>query len=252
VIFPHNDVAALEQLLARERPKARRALIAVEGVYSMDGDLVPLPAIIELKHRYDALILVDEAHSVGVLGATGRGVGEHFGVNRDDVDFWMGTLSKAFASCGGYVAGSAKLIDYLRYTLPGFIYSVGLPPSNAASALAALELLTSHPHLVRQLQERSEFFRILCRERGIDIGDSAYSAVVPCIVGSSERALRLAQSLFRSGINVQPIFYPAVAEGKARLRFFVTAEHTESQLTDTADAICAELADMSPLKAEVS
>ncbi len=240
--FPHNDVAALADLLARERPKARRALIAAEGVYSMDGDIAPLPEIVALKRSYDAVLLLDEAHSFGVLGATGRGAGEHFDIARSDVDLWMGTLSKSLASCGGYLAGSAELIDYLRFTLPGFVYSVGLSPANAAAGGAALEILAQHPELPRQLQARSEFFRGLCRERGIDIGDSAGSAVVPCLTGASDRALRLADALSRRGINVQPIFHPAVEEGRARLRFFLTAEHTEEQLAITADAVAAEIA----------
>lgn len=240
--FPHNDVAALADLLARERPNARRALIAVEGVYSMDGDIAPLPEIVALKRTYDAVLLLDEAHSFGVLGATGRGAGEHFGVARSDVDLWMGTLSKSLASCGGYLAGSAELIDYLRFTLPGFVYSVGLSPANAAAGRAALEILAQHPELPRQLQARSEFFRGLCRERAIDIGMSAGSAVVPCLTGASDRALRLADALSRRGINVQPIFHPAVEEGRARLRFFLTAEHTEQQLAITSDAVADEIA----------
>ena len=239
--FPHNDVAALAELLARERPKARRTLIAVEGVYSMDGDLAPLPEVVALKRRHDALLLVDEAHSLGVLGATGRGAGEHFAVARSDVDLWMGTMSKALASCGGYLAGARAMIDYLRFTLPGFVYSVGLSPANAAAALAALRLLATQPGRVGRLRSRSDFFRGLCRERGVETGASADSAVVPAIIGGSERALRVAQALGTRGINVQPIFFPAVEEGKARLRFFVSAEHSEQQLRMTADALAEEL-----------
>ena len=239
--FPHNDVAALAELLARERPKARRTLIAVEGVYSMDGDLAPLAEVVALKRRHDALLLVDEAHSLGVLGATGRGAGEHFAVARGDVDLWMGTMSKALASCGGYLAGARAMIDYLRFTLPGFVYSVGLSPANAAAALAALRLLATQPGRVGRLRECSDFFRGLCRDRGVETGASAYSAVVPAIIGGSERALRLAQALGTRGINVQPIFSPAVEEGKARLRFFVSAAHSERQLRITADALAEEL-----------
>ncbi len=243
LVFPHNDTAAIEAILRRERPNFRRVLIAVEGVYSMDGDLVPLPEIIRLKHAYNAVVLVDEAHSVGVVGATGRGVGEHFQVERNQVDFWMGTLSKAFASCGGFIAGSAEMVDYLRYTLPGFIYSVGLPPATAAAAAAAIRVLEAKPELARRLQVRSDYFRARCRERGVDIGLSEHSAVVPCIVGSTENALRLSESLEARGINVQPIFFPAVEDGKARLRFFITADHTEEQLLATADALASDLSD---------
>src|SRR5207237_9750595 len=135
--FPHNDPDALEKQLQQLRPHYRRVLIAVEGVYSMDGDIAPLPRFVELKKKYGCLLLVDEAQSIVVLGATGRGVGEHFGVDRKDVDLWMGTFSKSFASCGGYVGGSKVLVQYLKYTAPGFVYSVGMSPANAAAALEA-------------------------------------------------------------------------------------------------------------------
>ena len=139
--FPHNDWQALEKQLQQLRPHYKRVLICVEGVYSMDGDLADLPRFIELKKKYGALLLVDEAHSIGVLGETGRGAGEHFKVNRADVDLWMGTMSKSLASCGGYVAGSKTLVQYLKYTAPGFIYSVGITPANAAAGLEALHQL---------------------------------------------------------------------------------------------------------------
>jgi 8-amino-7-oxononanoate synthase len=239
--FAHNDTGALEALLVRERTKARRTLIAVEGVYSMDGDLAPLAEIVALKRKHGALLLVDEAHSLGVVGATGRGVGEYFSIARDDVDLWMGTLSKTLASCGGYLAGGAVLIDYLRFTLPGFVYSVGLSPANAAAALAAVKLLAAEPERVARLRRRSDFFRACCREHGVDVGASAFSAVVPAIVGDSVRALRVAQAMGGRGINVQPIFYPAVEEGKARLRFFISAAHSEEQLRLAAEALGEEL-----------
>ena len=244
--FPHNDADALERLLAQIPPHARRVLIAVEGVYSMDGDLAALDRIVELKKRYGALLLVDEAHSLGVVGATGRGIGEHFAIDRADVDLWMGTLSKSLASCGGYIAGSAVLIDFLKYTTPGFIYSVGLSPANAAAALAALEILAREPERVATLQARCRFFLEEMRRRGIDTGMSRDSAVVPCIVPSSLDCLRLAQALHGRGINVQPILYPAVEENLARLRFFVTSGHSEADLLRTADAVRDELLAIGP------
>jgi 8-amino-7-oxononanoate synthase len=239
--FAHNDMTALDRLLTDLRPHARRVLICVEGVYSMDGDLAPLDRIVELKKRHRALLLVDEAHSLGVLGPTGRGAGEHFNICRTDVDLWMGTLSKALASCGGYIAGSAALVDYLRFTVPGFVYSVGLSPANAAAALAALNTISREPGLVSRLQQRAERFRQLCRHRGIDTGASAHSAVVPCIVGESSECLRVAAALNQQGIAVHPIVYPAVEEHLARLRFFVSALHSDSQLEFTADTLGREL-----------
>ena len=179
--FPHNDPDALEPMLAQLRPHYKRVLIAIEGVYSMDGDIANLPRFIELKKKYGALLLVDEAHSIGVLGETGRGAGEHFNVHRADVDLWMGTLSKSMASCGGYVAGSKALVQYLKYTAPGFIYSVGITPANAAAALEALRQAEAHPEKVRRLHEHSALFLKLAREQGIDTGTAGGSAVIPAI-----------------------------------------------------------------------
>jgi len=217
-------------------------LVAIEGVYSMDGDMPDLPRFIELRERHRCLLFVDEAHSLGVLGKTGRGIGEHFGVARDSVDIWMGTLSKSLASCGGYIAGSRALIDYVRYSAPAFVFSAGITPANAAAARAAVAELRAHPELVRRLQERSELFLRLARERGIDTGMSAGSAVVPCIVGNSLMCLTLSQRLAERGINVQPIVYPAVDEDGARLRFFLSSTHSEEQIRQTVDGLAEELA----------
>jgi 8-amino-7-oxononanoate synthase len=239
--FPHNDVAALERQLEQLRPHYKRVLIAVEGVYSMDGDICPLPEYIRLKKKYGCLLLVDEAHSIGVLGARGRGVGEHFGVERGDVDLWMGTMSKSLASCGGYVAGSKTLIQYLKYTTPGFVFSVGITPANAAAGLEALHQLEQHPEKVQRLHERARLFLQLAREKGIDTGMAGGSAVVPAIVGNSLHSLQLSEALRQRGINVQPILYPAVEETAARLRFFVTATHTEQQIRETIEVLAEEL-----------
>ncbi len=235
--FPHNDWRALDAALEAMRGAFRRVLIVIEGVYSMDGDIPELPRFIAIKRRHKALLMIDEAHSLGVLGARGAGVGEQFGIDRRDVDIWMGTLSKSLASCGGYVAGSHALVEYLKYTNPGFVYSVGISPPNAAAALAALHELEHHPELVATLQARAALFLALCREREIDTGLSGGSAVVPCIVGDSVRSMLIAQALAQVGINVQPIIYPAVEEHLARLRFFITARHTEAQLRYTANML---------------
>lgn len=239
--FPHNDMRALDELLGAIRGGFRRVLIVVEGVYSMDGDLVPLPQLIEVKQRHGALVLVDEAHSIGTVGATGGGVGEHFGVDRADVDLWSGTMSKSLAGCGGYVAGTAAAIDYLKYSVPGFVYSVGITPANAAASLAALRLMRTEPERLDRLRRNADRFRESARAAGIDIGDSADSPVVPCIVGSSERALALATALFDAGFSVNPILYPAVPDDQARLRFFVTAEHTDEQIRRVVDVTASEL-----------
>jgi 8-amino-7-oxononanoate synthase len=243
--FPHNDVAALDAMLAEHRPRFERAVILVEGVYSMDGDMAPLDRLIETKQRHDAALMVDEAHSLGVLGGRGCGIGEHFQVNRTDVDIWMGTLSKTLASCGGYVAGARWLVEYLRYTTPGFVYSVGLSPADSAAALAALRIMEREPERVGKLRRLATYFAEQARARGLDTGDSDGSAVVPVILGASTLALRVAQQLFADGINVHPIIYPATEEGKARLRFFVSTLHSEDDLRRAADAVADVVAAVS-------
>ena len=245
--FAHNDVEELDRLLTQLRPHARRVLIAVEGVYSMDGDIAPLDEIIEIKKKHKTLLFVDEAHSLGVIGKTGRGIGEYFDVVRSDVDMWMGTLSKSLASCGGYIAGSHVLVEFLKYTNPGFVYSVGISPANAAAAVAAIAELEAHPELVDRLQDRSQMFLRLLKERGVNTGMSNGTAVIPAIVPNSYHCLQLSQALAHRSINVQPILYPAVEEDQARLRFFLTSRHTDTQLIDTADAVAEEIAKLDPL-----
>lgn len=235
--FPHNDFQALDRLLAEKRGRYRRALIVVEGVYSMDGDIPDLPRLIEIKKRHQAVLMIDEAHSIGVLGERGAGIGEYFGVERRDVDIWMGTLSKALAACGGYIAGDASLIEHLRYSAPGFVYSVGLSPAEAGAALAALKVMLREPGRAAQVRARAKLFLDLARQAGLDTGSSAGSALVPVVVGDSLRCLRLAQALLERGINVQPILPPAVPESAARLRFFITTDHTEAQIRTTVEAI---------------
>ncbi len=240
--FAHNDIGRLEHMLRLNRSRFRRVLIAVEGAYSMDGDLVDLPAVIELKKRYGALLMVDEAHSIGTVGERGRGVGEFFGVDRSEVDLWMGTLSKAFASCGGYLGGSARMVRWLRHTLPGFVYSVGLTPANAAAALAATELIVAEPHRVRTLRRNAELFGGLAASAGLATGSSANTPIVPCVLGDSARTLRVADALFDRGVIADPIFHPAVEEGLARLRFFVTSEHREDDIRRAVSILAEEVA----------
>src|SRR5262249_26301876 len=146
--FPHNDADALDRLLSELRPAYRRVAIAIEGVYSMDGDIPDVPRFIEIKKRHKAFLYIDEAHSMGVLGDHGRGIAEYFDINAREVDIWMGTLSKALGSCGGYIAGSAVLVEYLKYTAPGFVYAAGMTPANTAAALASLRLLEAEPQRV--------------------------------------------------------------------------------------------------------
>lgn len=249
--FAHNDWQAAEAILARERHKYERAVVVVEGIYSMDGDLPDLPRFIHLKRQYKTFLMVDEAHSIGVLGDRGHGLREHFDVPGTDVDIWMGTLSKTLSSCGGYIAGERALVEYLKFSAPGFLYSVGMAPPIAASALAALQQMDAEPERVRHLRDRGLLFKRLAEEAGLDTGLSEGYAVIPVIVGSSIKTARLSNALFDRGINVQPIIYPAVEERAARLRFFLCTAHTDDQIRETIDAVREELDGLSkksPLK----
>ncbi|MFF5777996.1 aminotransferase class I/II-fold pyridoxal phosphate-dependent enzyme [Streptomyces virginiae] len=239
--FPHNDAHALDALLTQVRDQYRRVLVVVEGVYSMDGDIADLPALVDVKRRHGALLMIDEAHSIGTIGRTGRGVGEYYGIDRSAVDLWSGTLSKALASCGGYVAGSRPVVEYLRYTVPGFVYSAGMTPADTAASLTALRMLRAEPQRVARLSENAALFVHLAREAGINTGDSHDTPVVPCIVGDSLKTLRLAEALFQHGISVNPILHPAVPEELARLRFFLTYDHTPGQIRRTVAALTREL-----------
>jgi len=244
--FPHNNWQVVDKLLADLRCDYRRVLVAIEGVYSTDGDIPDLPRFIEVKKRHKVFLMVDEAHSAGVLGPHGRGIGEYFGVNPQDVDLWMGTLSKSFGSCGGYIAGCRAMVEYLKYTAPGFVYSVGISPANAAAALAAIRLLKDEPERVAWLHERARLFLSLARSRGLNTGLSKDSPIVPVILGDSVHCLRLSRAMFDRGINVQPILYPAVEERAARLRFFITASHTEEQIRHSIDVTTEEVERINP------
>ncbi|MGL4942768.1 MAG: aminotransferase class I/II-fold pyridoxal phosphate-dependent enzyme [Thermoguttaceae bacterium] len=239
--FPHNDIEAADWILQQHRGEYRRVLIVAEGVYSMDGDYPDLPRLVDLKKRHKSLLMIDEAHSMGVLGKTGRGIGEHFGVNPSDVDVWMCTFSKTFASCGGYISGSKELVEYLKFTLPGFVFSVGMPPAAAGAALAALRILEREPQRTERLRQNAALFLKLAQNASLDTGMSRDSAVIPVIVGQSIGALQLAEGLFQRGINVQPILHPAVEERAARLRFFITSLHTEEQIRYTVQSIDEEM-----------
>ncbi|MBW4534414.1 MAG: aminotransferase class I/II-fold pyridoxal phosphate-dependent enzyme [Pleurocapsa minor HA4230-MV1] len=237
VDFPHNDTQALAEILNRERTKYQKVLIAIEGIYSTDGDLAPLSEIVALKQHYQTFLLVDEAHSIGVLGLSGGGIREHYHLLATDVDLWMGTLSKSFASCGGYIAGSSELIEYLKYTSPGFVFSVGMSPANTAAALAAIKLLKSEPERAIKLQSRAKFCLNLAKSKGFNTGYSKDSPVIPIIVGEPHKAVRLSQLLNQAGINVNPMVYPSVPYDAARLRFFITCLHTEAQIQQTIEAL---------------
>lgn len=235
--FNHNDPASLENILGEIRGNFERTLIVIEGLYGMDGDIPDLPRFIDIKQRYKAFLMVDEAHSLGVLGETGRGIREHFGLPGSAVDIWMGTLSKAFAGCGGYIAGEKALVEHLKYAAPGFVYSVGIAPAMAAASLEAIRIMLAEPERLGALRERAGYFLVQANSKGIDTGLSQGYAVVPAIVGSSLKATKISQRLFEQGINVQPIIYPAVEEKAARLRFFISHTHTPAQIDQVISSL---------------
>ena len=234
--FIHNDLADLEKRLARMRHKYKTVLIVVEGLYSMDGDFPDLKALVALKEKWGCLLMVDDAHGLGVLGNRGFGIREHFNLKGSDVDIWTGTLSKTLASAGGYIAGSHALIDNLKFFSPGFLYSVGLPPPNAAASLAALEILKEEPERVSRLQSISQYFLERARDVDMDTGSARGFAIIPAIVGDPVQAVMIAQHLESFGIHAKPIIYPAVGDQAARLRFFVCSEHTTQMVDQAIDA----------------
>jgi 8-amino-7-oxononanoate synthase len=235
--FPHNDADALDRLLQAQRGQFERVLVVLEGIYSMDGDYPDLPRFVDIKRHHQAFLMVDEAHSLGIMGKTGGGIREHFGLPGNAVDIWMGTLSKTLASCGGYIAGESALIEHLKFLAPGFLYSVGMPPPVAAAALAALRCMRQWPERVLAVQEKGQYFLSLAKEAGLNTGHSTGLAVVPVITGSSVRAASLSAALMERGIHVQPIFFPAVPEQAARLRFFMSSLHAERDIRKTVKAL---------------
>jgi 8-amino-7-oxononanoate synthase len=240
--FAHNDLEDLNQILSAVRGKFERVLIVVEGLYSMDGDYPDLPRLIEIKKRHNAWLMIDEAHALGVLGRRGYGIAEHFDVDPGEVDIWMGTLSKTLVGCGGYIAGSATLVDYLRCMAGAFVYSVGMPPVIAASAEKALQLMHREPQRVAKLQRNGAHFLEYAKRKGLNTSSGSGLAVAPVIVGDSIAAVMLSQELFRRGINVQPVLYPAVPVRSSRLRFFLTAMHTDQEIETAIDAVVEEMA----------
>lgn len=241
--FPHSDTVTLESILERERKYFEKVLIVIEGVYSMDGDIAPVPEFVRIKKKYGCFLMVDEAHSACVLGPTGAGVDEYFNLAGDDIDIKMGTLSKGLGTCGGYLAGKAELVEYLKYNLPGFVFSVGISPGLAAASLEAIRLLKSDPSIMQRMASNIDFFASEARKRGLNICMGGKSAILPVLVGRDEDAFLLSNEMQKRGVAVPPAVYPAVPKNKARLRFDVTSEHKPEQITYALDALVAAAAE---------
>ena len=226
--FAHNDMDSLRHEL-RNGPPANRTLIVSDGVFSMDGDIAKLPELIAVKKEFGCFLLMDESHASGMLGATGRGTDEHFGVATDEVDIWTGSLAKSIPANGGFVAVSQKLSIFLQHAASPFIFSAALTAPAAATVLAGLNILKEEPELVTRLRENASAMRAGLRSLGYDIGLSE-TAVIPVILHDDARTALFARKLRDYGVLAAPVMFPAVAQGESRLRLCVTAAHTPDHL----------------------
>ncbi len=232
-VFPHKDVDAARAIL-RELPAAQRKLLITDGVFSMDGDLGPLPDLCAAAEEHGAIMMVDDAHASGVFGRNGRGTVDHFGMH-GRVDIQVGTLSKAVGALGGYVAGTRDFIEFLHHRARPFLFSTSHPPAVTAACLAALDVLLEEPEIIDRLWENTRFFKAGLVALGFDTGVSE-SPITPVIVGDGALAMRLSDRLFEEGVFAQGIAFPTVARDKARVRTIVTATHTRDELQFALDA----------------
>src|ERR1017187_2273793 len=233
-VFPHKDVAAADKILAELESVPGRKLLITDGVFSMDGDIAPLPGLVEAAARRGAIMMIDDAHSSGVLGRNGRGTVDHFDLH-GRVDIQVGTLSKAIGVLGGYVCGSRDLIEFLYHRARPFLFSTSHPPAVAASCLAAFDVLEQEPERIQSLWDNTKYFKAGLAEAGFDTGMSE-TPITPVIVGEAKLAHELSRALFEEGVLATGIGFPTVAKGKARVRTIVTATHTKAELDCALEA----------------
>jgi glycine C-acetyltransferase len=232
-VFRHKDVDAARRII-KDLPPAQRRLLITDGVFSMDGDLGPLPALCDLAQETGCIMMVDDAHASGVFGRNGRGTIDHFGVH-GRVDIQVGTLSKAIGALGGYVAGNRNLIEFLHHRARPFLFSTSQPPAVAAACIAAIDVLLEEPEIMERLWDNTRFFKTGLERLGFDTGISE-SPITPVIAGDSAKANALSDRLFSAGVFAQAIGFPTVARDKARVRTIVTATHTREDLQFALDA----------------
>ena len=235
-VFPHKDVDAARQII-KELPASQRKLLITDGVFSMDGDLGPLPALCDLAEETGCIMMVDDAHASGVFGRNGRGTVDHFGMH-GRVDIQVGTLSKAMGALGGYVAGNTNLIEFLYHRARPFLFSTSHPPSVVLACMAALDVLMDEPEIIERLWDNTRFFKEGLHRLGFDTGLSE-SPITPVIAGDGAKAMLLSDKLFDRGVFAQGIAFPTVARDKARVRTIVTATHTKEDLQFALDAFAA-------------
>jgi glycine C-acetyltransferase len=235
-VFPHRDTDAARKVLAA-LPGGKRTLLITDGVFSMDGDLGPLPELCALAEEFGCIMMVDDAHASGVFGQHGRGTIDHFGVH-GRVDIQVGTLSKAIGALGGYVAGSRTLVDFLYHRARPFLFSTSHPPAVAAACIAAIDVLEEEPQLVERLWENTRFFKAGLASLGFNTGASQ-SPITPVIVGDGALAMKLSDRLFERGVFAQGIAFPTVARDRARVRTIVTATHTTAELQFALDVFAS-------------
>ncbi|MFN2363736.1 MAG: glycine C-acetyltransferase [Halarsenatibacteraceae bacterium] len=239
-VYKHGDMESLEEVLSGI--EANRILIASDGVFSMDGDVAPLPGIVKLAEEYNAMVLVDDAHGEGVLGSHGRGIVDHFGLH-GQVDIEVGTFSKAFGTVGGCIAGSQTLVDYLKQKARPFLFSSATTPADIAATIAAVELLEKNDNLVQQLWNNAEFFQGKMEDLGFDVGKTE-TPITPVMIGDAGEARKFSERLFEEGIFAQALGFPTVPRGKARIRVMISATHEKDDLEfaiDKFDKIGKEL-----------
>lgn len=234
VRYAHNNVADLERAIQEWQGKYRRALIVTDGVFSMDGDIAPLPEIYELARRYDILLMVDDAHGEGVLGRGGRGIVDHFDLH-GKVDIEVGTLSKAFGVIGGVVAGNARIVEWLRQRGRPFLFSSAMTVPDVAACLAALDLLEESTYLVEKLWENTRYFKAEMKRLGFDTGQSQ-TPITPIMLGEAPLAQEFSRRLFEEGVFAMAIGYPTVPKGKARIRVMISAAHEREDLDKGLEA----------------
>ncbi len=231
-IYPHRDVEALARLLEEHKAVAKK-LIITDGVFSMDGDLAPLPGIVDAAERYGAMVMVDDAHGEGVLGRNGRGIVDHFGLH-GRVDIECGTMSKAFGVMGGYIAGSAKIVEYLRQRARPFLFSSAATPPDVAACIAAIDVLEGSDEPVRKLWSNARVFKAALTELGFDLGVSE-TPITPVMLGEASTAWDFSKALFAEGVFASAIAFPTVPRGKARIRVMMSAAHSADDLTFAID-----------------